>query len=275
MINKKKKKILNFQSFQTFFIFFLFLKQIKNFPISNIHCPLTLNLYLNHDHVFCSTNSINVIYYSSTIKLKISAIFDISLDKSCINIPLNPCFEGKKKKRNSVISKHYKDGGTRFVRGEIGLVKEFISLFSSNLLRIIKNKVKFIVKSIISFNGGSLLVVVVVPAPWWKLIRVYTRPHKVYLPTPLPSILRFTCCSPVTNKVCCIKSITWLLFNATPFFGKSLVVWMYRIREGLISNPSKILFFVWSSKIRLHRFSIKISKVVFVPLEWRSSCSIN
>lgn len=157
MINKKKKKILNFQSFQTFFIFFLFLKQIKNFPISNIHCPLTLNLYLNHDHVFCSTNSINVIYYSSTIKLKISAIFDISLDKSCINIPLNPCFEGKKKKRNSVISKHYKDGGTRFVRGEIGLVKEFISLFSSNLLRIIKNKVKFIVKSIISFNGGSLL----------------------------------------------------------------------------------------------------------------------
>lgn len=58
----------------------------------------------------------------------------------------------KKRERNSIISKHCVQGwrNSFFVRREIGLVKEFISL------RIIKNEVKFIVKSIISFNGRSV-----------------------------------------------------------------------------------------------------------------------
>lgn len=103
----------------------------------------------------------------------------------------------------------------------------------------------------------------------------YTQdlPHKVYLPTPLPSALRFTCCSPVTNKVCCIKGITWLLFNAAPSFES--VIPLYQIRGGVDSNPSKILFCAYSSEMRLHSFSTKVFKVVFIPLEWRSSCSIN
>lgn len=61
----------------------------------------------------------------------------------------------KKKERETRLFRNivYKGGGKRnsfFVRREIGLVKEFISL------RIIKNEVKFIVKSIISFNGRSV-----------------------------------------------------------------------------------------------------------------------
>lgn len=65
--------------------------------------------------------------------------------------------------------------GTRFVRGEIGLVKEFISLFSSNLLRIIKNEVKFIVKSIISFTQRG------VGCCSSSVMKIDSRIHKTFL----------------------------------------------------------------------------------------------
>lgn len=75
-------------------------------------------------------------------------------------MPLNPCFEEKKREKLGyfeTLCTRVEERGTRFVRGEIGLVKEFISLFSSNLLRIIKNEVYRKVDYFIYPTGGRLL----------------------------------------------------------------------------------------------------------------------
>lgn len=96
----------------------------------------------------------------------------------CINMPLNPCFEEKKREKLGyfeTLCTRVEERGTRFVRGEIGLVKEFISLFSSNLLRIIKNEVKFIVKSIISFTQRG------VGCCSSSVMKIDSRIHKTFL----------------------------------------------------------------------------------------------
>lgn len=93
-------------------------------------------------------------------------------------MPLNPCFEEKKREKLGyfeTLCTRVEERGTRFVRGEIGLVKEFISLFSSNLLRIIKNEVKFIVKSIISFTQRG------VGCCSSSVMKIDSRIHKTFL----------------------------------------------------------------------------------------------
>lgn len=108
----------------------------------------------------------------------------------------------------------YKGGGKRnsfFVRREIGLVKEFISL------RIIKNEVKFIVKSIISFNGRS-----VGGRCSSSVMKIDSRIYARRSAFQLTVYVLFAS----SNKVCCVKSITRLLFKSRSFLriGKSIVV---------------------------------------------------
>lgn len=131
---------------------------------------------LDREHAF-STNSINVIYRSSNSKFHF--IFYTSPCRwTMYQYAFKSVFRRKKREKLGyfeTLCTRVEERGTRFVRGEIGLVKEFISLFSSNLLRIIKNEVKFIVKSIISFTQRG------VGCCSSSVMKIDSRIHKTFL----------------------------------------------------------------------------------------------
>lgn len=173
---------------------------------------------LDREHAF-STNSINVIYRSSNSKFHF--IFYTSPCRwTMYQYAFKSVFRRKKKREIRLFRDIvYKGGGKRnsfrsrgnWPREGIYLPFLFQPFTNNKKWSKVYRKVDYFI-----YPTGGRLLFQLRDENWFP----YTQdlPHKVYLPTPLPSALRFTCCSPVTNKVCCIKGITWLLFNAAPSF---------------------------------------------------------